>query len=119
MSRLPQSWREVLDRFAWLICDEETAREWIRQALEAQWGVLSPADLDRGRRGLALQRCSGVLLALEDFDGDLAFAAGQRQEIAAAFARYFGGVLLDGPPWRCSPVEMDRPTREEYLDVGF
>lgn len=50
--------------------------------------------------------------SLEPLDG----YPGRRGQIAAAFARYFDGAAVDGPPWRVSPYEDDRPTAAEYLD---
>lgn len=118
-SALPGSWAEVYERLAQLLCDEPAAREWIRQALEATWGVLDPVDLDRARRGLALQKASGVLLALEDEPGDLAFTIGVRAIVRRAVARYFAGHMVDGPRWRLDPSEVDRPTyAETSADFG-
>lgn len=110
---LPRSWAEAYQRLAFVLADEPSAREWVREALEKTWGVLDPADLERARRGLALQRVSGVVIALEEEGGDLAFFAGIRQLVVATFGRYFR-VALDGPPWRVSPYE-DLPTCAEWF----
>lgn len=109
-SSLPGSWAEVYDRLGDVLGDDRAGREWVRQALEAAWGVTDPVDLDRARRGLALQKASGVVLALEDEDGDVAFRVGVRAVVAGVVARYFGGVAVDGPVWRLDPTEHDRPT---------
>lgn len=55
----------------------------------------------------------GVLLQLEGL-GEIAFALDQRDQVAAAFARYFKGALLDGPPWAVTPYER-LPTKDAYL----
>lgn len=95
-------------RLAYLLGSEDEAREWVRQALDHTWHVLDPADLRRAQRGLALQKVSGVVLALEDVPYDLTFAVDVRQTVAAAFAKYFHGAVLDGPEWAISPAEVDR-----------
>lgn len=122
MSALPGTWSEIHSRLARVLGggpDAEAAGlEWIRQALEEAWGAQDVLDLPRVRRSVALQRASGVLLALEELSGDLAFDPNVREVVSAVFERYFH-VNTPGPPWRLSPAE-ELPTRAEYLaDVGF
>lgn len=112
-SVLPTSWAEAYERLAELIVCEATAQEWVREALERTWGVLDPLDLERPRRGLALQRVTCVLIRLEEEPGDLAFFVDQRAVFAAAFAHCFK-INCDGPPWRVSPYE-NLPTHAEWL----
>lgn len=93
------------------------AQEWLRQALLATWGVEDPSGLNRPGRSLALQRVIHVVYALEDhelgqmlpFTGD-----GGRAATREAFARRWGGIALEGPPWRLGPAETDRPTHAEW-----
>lgn len=89
--------------------DVAASEEWQRQALWSCWGVSWPHELRRELRGRALQRMTGVLLALEDLDADLAFRVGARGLVAEAFARYFDGACLPGPPWKLDPREDDLP----------
>ena len=111
---LPASWAELHRRLVYVIADETSVNEWVAQAAETIWGVSAVRGLPRQQRAIAFQKLSGVLLALEDEPYDLAFRIDQRAVVAAAFARYFGGVALAGPPWRCSPWETDLPTRAEF-----
>lgn len=89
------------------------AAEWLRQALRAAWGVDDPTGLNRPGRALALQRLIGVVCALEDHElGDMLTFTGDggRSAVREAFARRWGGIYLEGPPWRLGPDEADRPT---------
>lgn len=117
MNVLPGSWSEVAARLAGLFGGgaggDAIAWEWLHEAVAAVWGGSGdPADLPSIQRGVALQKASGALLALEG--DDLAFMLGVRGYVAAVFARYFRGVVLNGPPWRLDPHELDRPTWEEW-----
>lgn len=122
MSRsvLPGSFAEVRQRLARLFgggpLGDADAAEWLREALSASYaGVEDEGDLPVAQRGLALQRASGALLMLEEHDvPDLAFVFGLRQIVARAFARYFNGLMLDGPPWRLGPDEPDRPLWQDW-----
>lgn len=111
---LPKSWAEVYDRLARLLADEPAAHAWIDGAVLELWGAPDPAALERSRRALAFQKASGVLLALEDHPGDLAFDIEARTVIRGVVGRYFNGVTVDGPEWRIAPHE-DRPSYEEWL----
>lgn len=114
---IPGSWTEAIGRMAHLLGGDsfrDEVEEWLREAVEVTWGVQSLRDLDRQTRQIAFQRTAGVLLYLEAADvPDYAFMYGQRAAIAAAFARYWGGIALEGPPWRLDPGETDRPTRAQ------
>jgi hypothetical protein len=135
---LPASWRELLDRLARQVGDVRDAEEWLRDAVEARWGVTSLHDLDRVSRAVAFQKASGVLLALEEQglpdelvapDGDLPPILlyrdgsiepadgypGRRRVVAGTVARYFDGVAVEGPPWRIADGENERPTYDEYV----
>lgn len=115
---LPQTWAEAIDRLAYTLGGRQEARddawEWLRQALEAKWGVDDVRELTRPQRQVAFQKLAGVVWRLEG-EGELAFDGGLRRVVAAAFAYYFDGLLLDGPAWRVTPLE-DRPARAELLD---
>ena len=106
------SWAEAIHRLGSLLGhDEPTATEWIRQAVEARFGK----DLTRTQRTLAFQKTCGAVLRLQDDEGAmLAFHPQARAVIQEAFARYFDGVAIEGPPWRLSPFE-DLPLRDEWL----
>lgn len=93
------------------------AEEWLRQAVAAAYGVASLHDLDRQTRAVAFQKASGVLIALCEHDGDLAFEREQRRIVQEVFARFFGGHLVDGPAWRLGPDE-DLPSRAEYEEAA-
>lgn len=135
MSRLPGSWVELLERLGLVLGDRRAADVWCRQAVEALWGEGEPGKLSRPLRSVAFQKLSGVLLLLEERgiprelvdgaggaewvmfrDGSMERADGRpsvRDEVSAAFARYFDGVRIDGPAWRVS-VREDRPDYEEW-----
>lgn len=112
---LPGSWGEVYGRLSEILCvDDSEVETWLREALRAAYGVESLRDLDRRTRAVVFQKTCGVLYSLQDEPGDLAFDPRVRSIVATAFARYFGGVAPEGPPWRISPYE-DLPTRSEYI----
>lgn len=111
---LPKTWSEVYERLAYALASEADAREWIAEALEALWGVMDPVQLERGRRGLALQKASGVLLAIEDSGEDFVFGLDVRRRMVELIARYFNGVGVEGPPWSVAPNE-EQPSYAEYM----
>lgn len=111
---LPTSWAEVMRRLARLVGEPEDVPVWLRQAVDARWGAQSFRDLDRQQRQITFQKACGVLYALQEHEGDLAFQVGCRHVVACAFARYFDGVALEGPPWMLDPYE-DRPTYEQWI----
>jgi hypothetical protein len=109
MSSTPRTWTETLDRLAYVFggrSDEyqATAQEWIAQAVDACWGARSVFDLSRTRRQIALQRSVGTTIFLEGL-GELAFSLDVRDVTQRAFARYWKGAALEGPPWRLTPYE--------------
>lgn len=146
---LPTTWSELLGRLAArLPGGREEAEDWLRSALEARFGVESLHDLDRARRQVAFQKSAGVLLAVEDgdayrdpdefrtFDGELLWllwsdgtiesavgyepGPGYRARMRAVVARYWDGAVVEGPPWRLSPAEPERPTYDEWAaDADF
>lgn len=119
---IPKTWTALLDRLAYQLGGrsgsfEAEAEEWIRTAIDARFGVSSLHDLDRGRRQVAFQKSAGVVLSLESGGGaenEVALELDCRARIQAVFARYFDGVLVEGPPWRLSPAETARPCWEEW-----
>ncbi len=118
---IPTTWTALLDRLAYQLGGrsegfQAEAEEWVRTAVDARFGVASLHDLDRGTRQLAFQKSSGVLLALEggEAGNEVALEPDCRTRIRALFARYFDGVMVDGPPWRLSPIELDRPSWEDW-----
>jgi len=110
---IPGSWSEFYARWCDLFaCHDAEVEAWVTEALEAfdpDTETLPPWG------GIFSQKIAGVLLALEDHPGELIFIRDQREMIAGYFARYLGGVMLDGPEWRMSPDEHDRLTREQML----
>lgn len=114
---MPTSWAEVGARLAWILGGEPggaaAADEWTRQAIEAVYGT-TVYELPASARSVALQKLIGTLYALEDVgsDGMLPLQADVRARVALVFARYWDGHVLDGPPWRLSPNETDRPVLE-------
>lgn len=121
LSSTPRTWSECLERLAYVFgghSDEShaTAQEWIEQAVEACWGVRSLHEVTRQRRQIALQRTIGTVLALEDH-GEIAFASDLRDITRRAFARYWNGAALEGPPWRLTPLEP-LPTYAEWASAA-
>lgn len=117
MGDVPQTWAETLSLLAGALGGphaDPDAREWLREALEASYGVQDVMEVPRARRPLALQRFIGATLRVQDYPADLAFTIGVRGIVAAAFARHWGGLVLTGPPWRIDPSET-LPSRDEWL----
>lgn len=123
---LPASWADLIGRFAVLQgCDPARlpgtpedalvadGYEWIRQAVVATWQVDSLHALDRSLRARAFQRCTSVVLYLEDQPDGVAFDPNAREVIREAFAIYWNGIYLDGPPWRLGPFE-ERPSFADW-----
>jgi hypothetical protein len=138
---IPTTWSELLGRLSRrLPGGRAEAEDWLQEAVEARYGTASLHDLDRAGRQRAFQKSAGVLLAVEDgdayhdplelrnADGDLLwivwrdgtieppgdYQPGYRDRMRAVIARYWDGVAVDGPPWRLTPYEADRPTWEEW-----
>jgi hypothetical protein len=138
---LPDSWSVALDRLARRLGGGREAEAWLREAVQALYGVESLHELDRTRRAIAFQKTCGVVLAVEETGWPEVVVAGatgrvtlwwpcgtidfdpppeepelrpRRVRVAEIFARYFGGAALTGPPWRLSPLETDRPTYDEW-----
>lgn len=119
MTGTPRTWAEVTQRLAVVLGGAggepyATAEELIREACEATWGVELPA-LSRTYRQVALQRMVSTVIALEA-QGELAFTIGLRAIVAETFARFWKGLMLDGPPWRLDPAE-DRPLYECWAET--
>lgn len=118
---VPKTWAETMTRLAYVFGGDERgaaeAREWVRDAISAKWGVESVGDLPRPVRSLALQKTITTLLRIED-EGEILFDAMLRSIVAAIFARFWDGVVLDGPPWRISPTETDLPTYDEWKGLS-
>lgn len=106
-----------MEQFA-SVLEPRAAQEWLRQALLAAYGVEDPAALPRVARSLALQRTLHVVLVLgEEHGAMLPFTPdGGRVAVREAFARRWGGIALDGPPWRLGPAETDRPVYADWAD---
>lgn len=119
--RRPRSWAELEAGLAYLFGGGEfgaaTAREFLQQAVLARYGVESLFDLPRWQRQVAFQKSAGAALDLQEaVEGDLAFyPSGTRRLVREAFARFFDGAVVEGPPWRLDPSELDRPTYEDEL----
>lgn len=118
----PRTWPSVLERLALTLGSSDPegqwwaeAEEWIRQACEARWGA-DQFGLSRMQRQLALQKAIGTVLALSEERGDLTFARGLRGIVREAFARFWDGVAVDGPPWLIDPGE-DRPPYRAWLEA--
>ena len=105
----PSSWAELMTRLGVLLGEDE-ATEWASQAIQALYGE-STSDLPTDEKQQAFRRMCAVLAALDtETEGDLQFAP--RAQIAAVFARFFDGELVDGPPWSLGPEEADtRPAK--------
>lgn len=119
---VPQSWAEWLDRFATLLGGnpgepgvfQADAREWLRQAVAAVYGVETLTELSREQMKDASRRAAAALLQLEE-QGDLSLAFGVRGKIQAAFAAGLDGIELAGPEWALDPDELKagRPARQD------
>lgn len=118
---MPSSWAEVRARLAWVLGGPGVADEWLHQAIVATYGVDNEFELPQQQRALALQKAIGTLYGLEDLgsDGLLPLQDDPRSRVAAVFARYWGGVVLDGPPWRLSPHEARPAEGELSSDFDF
>lgn len=116
---LPKSWSEIYDRFGVLWGNDYDGPAWVSQAVESKWGVAEITALTRTQRALAFQKISGVLLYVEATQPfDLGFMVGLRGFVQAAFAKYFDGVCLEGPPWRLDPTEP-QPVYDVWRDEAM
>lgn len=118
VARMPTTWAEVDARLAEALGGPGNAYEWVTQAVVATFGA-PLVELRAGQRALALQKAIGTLYGLEEIGdgGMLPFHNDPRSEIRAVFARYWGGIVLEGPPWRLAPGEA-RP-REGDVSSDF
>lgn len=109
---VPKNWTEVIQRFDATVGQEGNAEAWLEELVEKHAGQPSLRDLAPRKRQEVFQLFASAVLALEA-EGDLAFVTNQRELIRAALASRFGGISLDGPPWRLGPGEEDRPMKGE------
>lgn len=109
-----KSWKEWTERMAKLGVLPDDSKEWLRQASE---GI--NAETTEGKTTM-FQKANVTLVLLTDpefNDDDLAFGKDPRPVVRRAFQSAFGGEI-EGPLWRISPGEENRPTREEH-EAGF
>jgi DNA repair and recombination protein RAD52 len=115
----PKNWTEALARFdARLGIGDGEAQAWLEELVEKRYAVPSLSDLTSGQRQEALTKFSAVVMALEEEEGDLAFVMDLRGLVRGKFAGFLDGVALDGPPWRYSSTEEDRPAKGEHIPVA-
>jgi hypothetical protein len=110
--RLVGSWAEWTEAMAGRGVPADDSSAWLRQASDG----LDVSD-EKGRTDL-FRRANLVLAALTELGRDLLLAEDARERIREAFAAAFDGVAPDGPEWRLSPAEQDRPTREEHARLA-
>jgi hypothetical protein len=136
---LPLTWTEAVVRLSELLSGRDEAEEWLREAVAAVYGVESLHDLSRADRAVAFRRTAGAVDALEELGVPLEYLGpsglllldppgtvwlaedgySRRERIVGVLARYFDGAALHGPPWRLSPYETGRPSREEWATADF
>jgi hypothetical protein len=110
----PRNFAEIFERLLALGHPaEDWADWWIPQAIDHLFQKRSTKELNQEQRSILGQRLGTVVLALEDAMTGVDFPPPDRATIQAAFAGVTDGVELDGPPWRLSPEETDRPTMDE------
>lgn len=113
---VPRNWADWERRFSELLGGGERGRAetgvWLRQAVVLRWGVAFEG-LKPGEQREALQLAASTLILLEETQGDLAFDSDPRTKVAAAWAARWDGIALDGPAWRLSVAELERPTYED------
>ena len=118
----PGSWPEAMSRFAEILGGgteaQAAAEEWLRQAIEARFaGSQGLHELSPTQRALAFQWWALMLTRAASTPDDPAFSLDQRERTRMWFAAIWG-VTIDGPPWRLSPGEHDRPTYEQWGDAA-
>lgn len=107
----PKDWKEIS---AWVKAYGVDIgwSDWTRQASETlfeNWdGVSRPTDEQLAILG---ERASVALLALREIHDPSAFPPPTRSEIQQAWASALDGAVIEGPEWRMSPNEEDRPER--------
>lgn len=108
--KMPSGWKEWTEMLASLGVPPEDSKEWLRQ-MSDQVDVSTEA----GKTTL-FAGAKKALIALHDpainpGGVPIDLTLDPRTVIRRAFASAFGGVELDGPAWRISPAEEDRPAR--------
>jgi DNA recombination protein Rad52 len=110
-----ETWRQVNDAFAerWGV---EDWGAWMNEAAERTWGK-PIAKLNMGEndeRAQAFRKCIGVYLYLRDelMAGVSEVETPDRTTIRAAFAKFFDGVALDGPPEQEPDAEPEQAPAE-------
>lgn len=112
----PQSLTEIVDRYSALDTQEAWTHYWFPQLITTLFGEgkQGGSDLDNAQRNVLGQKLSTALHELET--ADVTFL--DRKTIQAAFAKVADGFVLEGPPWRLSPDEEDKPTEKEWASGG-
>lgn len=108
-------WERVLRQLGLLLGPHgyEEASVWVEQSVAA----LYCATVDELHPGLRRQVLEKTIRVTQVID-DLWFDVDHRKHAQAAFAEQFG-VKVDGPAWRLSPSETDRPTYEWVTSSDF
>ncbi len=114
---LPKNWADVQQRLNAI--DVELGWDlWLNQASVAQFGKALGELPSEVRRFEAFQRAQATVVKIEEGMKGGDFPPPSRAEIQAAFAHAWDGAVLEGPSYRLSPDETDRPTREEVGGGG-
>jgi hypothetical protein len=106
--RLPASWAEWEHRMDQIGLTEPERSVWLAPVRVDHMNDVS-ADKTRLWAG-----CRRLLVLLTE--GELEpIHPDPRPLIQRCIAEAFGGIVVDGPPWRIAPKENDRPTHDEWL----
>lgn len=115
----PRSWRAIADALNNVDPADTIAwPTWIGQAVHALAGVDKVSELPEGdvARDTIILVANGVANLVEQRAG-AEMPPVTRAEVRDAFAKPNSvGEVLEGPAWRLSPDEDDRPTKQEHDD---
>lgn len=107
--KAPKSWRELGERCAHLLGADEWDI-WRAEILRTVYGVDRVADIKDGLDD-AWRRFQAFLRDLDDWEPKHDLDLIPRKVIQAAISAAFERAEVDGPAWRLTPDEKDRPVR--------
>jgi DNA recombination protein Rad52 len=105
---VPRTWTEI-NAWAEPYGGELGWSHWVSQAAAALYGDTSWSDLTTAQKTALGRKASGAIVALREAHDSSEFPPPERATVQAAWAKVMDGTVLDGPEWRMSPSESERP----------
>lgn len=113
----PPTWKELGERCSRMLGAEEW-EVWRGEILRKVYNVERVADISEGLD--AAWRCFQIFLReLELWEPEHELDPLPRSIIRKAAAEAFDGIVVDGPEWRLTPDEKDRPVRSPGIPDGM